>query len=307
MSLALLVVVGLAATQRWQAVEGASVLPAAWAMVVAVLIYALANRVLAGAWHTTIRLAGSPMSATTARWVWSSSQLTRYTFGLAHVGGRAAMGRAHGLPAVAGALSTVVELGWLITSTSVLVLASAPFVLSASDPPLALLGLAVVPVAGVAVVIAAPQRILRAAAGLAARGPVARVMRGRLASLADVELERRDVASLAGRYALNSVLRLGAFVVLLSTTAPTLDGVVGPAIAAYAIGNLAGAVAVFAPGGLGVREATSALGLSPVIGGGPALGLVAAVRLLELAGELVLLVVSRVAFRRAVRSEAVPT
>jgi uncharacterized membrane protein YbhN (UPF0104 family) len=52
------------------------------------------------------------------------------------------------------------------------------------------------------------------------------------------------------------------------------------AVGVFALGYIAGLLALFAPGGVGVREAAFGLLLAPVMGPGPAVGLSVASRLL---------------------------
>lgn len=277
---------------RWEAVAGAGGLPGALPAAAAVTAYVAGNVVLVRNWRAVVRLGGGRLAWRTAVWVWSASQLARYTFSLAHVGGRAALGRAHGLTVTAGALSTIVELGWMLAVSSALALATAPWWLPVGDGLAWLGALAAVPPLGVVAAIAAPGRLLRGAERLAASRLGAALVRGRLDGLADrVALRRRDAGAITAWYALNTALRHTAFVALfLGVGGPA--GAVPAAIGALAIGQLAGTLSI-SPGGLGAREGVTAAVLTPVIGGGPALLLVASQRLLEVVAELVVLTVAR--------------
>lgn len=278
---------------RWEAVEDAGGLPGATPVAAAFAVYLAGDVVLVRNWRAIVRLGGGGrLRWPTALWVWSASQLARYTFSLAHVGGRAALGRVHGLTATAGALSTLVEIGWMLAVSSALALATAPWWLPAGGDLAWLAGLAAVPVAGVAAAIVAPRPLLRLADRLGATRAGAALARGRLAGLGDrVALRRRDTAALTAWYALNTGLRHAAFVALfLGVGGPAAE--VPAAVGALAIGQLAGTLAI-TPGGLGAREGVTAAALAPLLGGGPALVLVASQRLLELAAELALLGLTR--------------
>lgn len=277
---------------RWEAVEDAGGLPGPGWSAVAVAAYVVGNVVLARNWRAVVAIGGSRLPWRTAVWVWSASQLTRYTFSLAHVGGRAALGRLHGLTATAGALSTVVELGWMLAVSATLALLAAPWWLPAGGDFGWLAALAVVPTVAIAAGIAAPATWLRVADRLTASRAGAALLRGRLAGLADrVTLRRRDAAALTAWYAVNTALRHGAFVALfLGVGGATAD--IPAVVGALAVGNLAGALSI-TPGGLGAREGVTAALLTPVVGGAPALLLVAAQRALEIVAELALLGLAR--------------
>jgi hypothetical protein len=293
-TLALLTIAVWALAGRWEAVGEAGGLPGAAPAALAVALYVAGNALLAANWAAIVAVSGSRLRWREAAWVWATSQLSRYMVTGAQVGGRAVAGRAYGVPALAGALSTVVELAWMLSVTSAIVLATAPWWLPGAGDLrwLALLGIA--PVVAIAAALAHPSGVLAAAAALARLRWVDRLTRGRLALLEGrVALTRDVVARITLRYGLNTVLRHAAFLTLFAAVGGDLRRSALVAIGAYAIGNLAGAVAVFAPGGLGVREGVSALVLAPVLGGGPALLLVAVVRLLEVAAELAFLALAR--------------
>lgn len=284
---------------RWDAVAGVGGLPGAVPVTVAVSACLAGNMVLVRNWRAVVGLGGGRLAWRTALWVWSASQLARYTFSLAHVGGRAALGRVHGLTVTTGALSTVVELGWMLAVSSALALATVPWWLPLGGDELAWLGmLAVLPPLAVVAAIAAPRRMLAGAERVTGSRVGAVLVRGRLEGLAGrATLRRRDAGAITAWYALNSALRHTGFVALfLGIGAPLAE--VPAAIGALAIGQLAGALAI-TPGGLGAREGVTAAMLTPVIGGGPALLLVASQRLLELMAELALLGVARLARGRA--------
>ncbi|MDP8970702.1 MAG: hypothetical protein M3N52_09475, partial [Actinomycetota bacterium] len=123
-----------------------------------------------------------------------------------------------------------------------------------------------------------------------------RLTGGRLVgAVAKVRMGRGDAARLTLWYAANTGLRLVAFLLLFAAVggSPTADGL--RAVGAWALGQLVGRLAVFAPGGLGPREGATALTVFPAIGGGPALVLVAATRLAEIVAEGLFVAAARAA------------
>lgn len=295
--LLLLVVLAAAASvlrERWEAVGEAGGLPGLLPSAAAVVVYAAANALLAWNWRTIVSVAGTWLPYRTALWVWAVSQISRYTMTFAHVGGRAVVARRYGVPATAGVLSTLMELAWMFSVTSTIVLVTIPWWLPAASGARWLVWVAVLPVTGVLVAIARPRTVLRAIDAAVSAGPVHRLTRGRFAGVATrVGLTRGTMARFVGRYGANTVLRHTAFLTLFAAVGGDLRSSLLVAVGAYAVGSLAGTLAVFAPGGLGVREGLTALVLAPVIGGGPALLLVGTVRLLEVLAELATLGLAR--------------
>lgn len=286
-SAAILVATVLLLRDRTGAVGQAGGLPGPLPAAGAVVCYVAANVLLADTWRRVVTLAGGTIRWGAAVWVWAVSQLARYTVGAAQIGGRAVAGRRYGLTATVGAVTTLVEVGWQTAITATLVLATLPWWLPGAGD-LTWLGIAgVVPAVVLALGLAAPLRLLRGVASVLAALPFARARTARLARAAErVDLSRRAAADLTLRFAANTALRLFAFGLLFVAVGgdPAADGLL--AVGGYAVGQLAGRLAVFAPGGVGPREGATALVLASAVGGGPALVLVAATRLLEIVGEL---------------------
>jgi len=292
--LALLAVAGWVVQQRWDTVDQAGGLPGLGPSAAAVAVLGGANVVLAWNWRAVIALVGPRLPWRAALWVWSVSQLSRYTVSFAQVGSRAVLARSYGAPATAGVLSTLLELLWMVTVTSALVLATIPWWLPAVGDARWLAWAALVPVAGLAAAMARPATAVRAIDWAGGRPVVARLTRGRLEGVASrVGLSRATIASFAARYGLNTALRHAAFLTLFAAVGGDLAADAPTAVGAYALGALAGALAVFAPGGLGVREGLIALLLGPVLGAGSALLLVGVARLLEIVAELAVLGVAQ--------------
>lgn len=295
--LLLLAVVGVTAAvarERWQAVGEAGGLPGTLPASAAVTVYGAANGLLAWNWRAIVGVAGTRLPYRTALWIWSVSQISRYTMAFAHVGGRAVVARRYGVPATAGVLSTLMELTWMLTVTSTIVLVTVPWWLPAAGGARWLVWVAALPVAGILGGIARPQAVLRLIETGVSLPPIRRLTRDRFTGVAArVGLDRATMSRFVIRYGTNTLLRHTAFLTLFAAVGGDVRAHALVVVGAYALGSLAGAVAVFSPGGLGVREGLSALVLTPVIGGAPALLLVGSVRLLELAAELATLAVAR--------------
>lgn len=292
--LALVAVAGTVLYERREAVGEAGGLPGLLPSATAVLIYFVANALLAWNWSAIVAVAGTRLPFRTALWAWSVSQISRYTVTLAQVGSRAVVAKRYGVPATAGVLSTVLELAWMFMVTSTIVVATIPWWLPIAGDARWVAWVAALPVVGIVAAVAHPQAMLAAIDAVVRRPFVARVTGGRLAGVAGrIRLDRATMWRFVARYGTNTALRHAAFLTLFAAVGGDLGTHALTAVGTYALGSLAGTVAVFAPGGLGVREGLIAVALTPVIGGGPALVLAAAVRLLEIVAELSLLGVAR--------------
>jgi hypothetical protein len=296
LSVAVVAAAALALRGRWAAAGAAGGLPGWQASTAAVALYASANAVLAAAWRQILALLAPPPPFGALAWVWAASQLSRYAVGPGQVPGRGLLARRYGVPAAAGAVTALVELGWLIGMTAALALATLPWWLPGAGDLRWLAWAGALPAAGLAVGLVRPQALVAVTGRLVAWRPVDRLTGGRLRGAAErVSVRPADAARLAGIYALNNLVRIGAFVVLFAAVGGDPRRHLLLAVGAYSVGQLVGWLAVFAPGGLGPREGATFLVVAPVLGAGPALLLVAAVRILELGGELVFLAVARAA------------
>lgn len=285
-SLAVLVAVGVALHGRFTAVATAdAALPRPGAMAATVALYVAANEILARAWLGLMGLGGARLEPGPGRWVWASTQLTRYTVGMAQVGSRAVVARRRGLSATAGAVTTLLEVLWYLSVNAALTLGTLPWWLPAGADLTWVALLAVAPGAVLVVALAAPRAYVRLAL-LAGRLPLLARLAPTLDRAADLPVTRVRTAGLTLAYTANALVRLAGFCALYAG----LGGDVGRDLlaltGAFAAGHLVGALAVFAPGGVGPREGVTALLAAPLIGGTPALVLVAANRLLELVAEL---------------------
>lgn len=281
-SLGVLAVVAVVVRDRFGAVDASgAILPGPAALAATVLLFAAANEILVRAWLALVALGGSHLDLRRGRWVWASSQLTRYAMGMAQVASRAVVARRHGLRPTAGAVTTLLEVVWYTCLNGLVAVATIPWWLAGTGLSWAA-WFAVVPGLVLALALVAPRTFLQLTE-LLGRLPVLR--RGGLARAAAIEVHRADSARLTLAYAANFSLRLSGFVVLYLAVGGQA-GDLGRVTGAFALGHLIGAVAVFAPGGLGPREGVTALVLAPTLGAGPVLGLVAITRLVELVAEL---------------------
>lgn len=259
----------LALRGRVAEVGGAGHLPGPGVSATAVALSLAGNLLLVDAWRAIVAAVGPRLPFAAAARVWTASQLARYTLGAAQVPGRALAGRGHGVGVGVGVLTTLVEILWGASLTAVVVLVTAP----AGGAPSWVAAAALLPAALVVLGLAAPAEVLARLARLLRRPPLAGV-------------DRRLAAAVTARYALVIVLRVTVTLLLYRAVGGD-PGADWPVVAgAWAVGQLAGQFAVFAPGGLGVREGATALVLAPAVGADAALLLVALLRLAELAAEL---------------------
>lgn len=235
-------------------------------LALAVLAAAAADGLAALGWACAVRLAGAAIGLRTALQVWWTGQLARFVpTGLGSLPGRTVAGTAAGLPR---RLLVVTTAGELAVAGGTSVVAAALLLPGVLGPLGVLLGLAV----GAAVTAEAAARLLPGCAGA-----------------------RRAGVVLVAAHALKLVVRTaGLWAVLQVTTAgspPSAGAVLGAVGAAYALGLLA----VFSPGGIGVRETALAATLGALPGGSPAAVLAAAVvwRLIETAVQPPLLLATR--------------
>lgn len=283
LSLGLLVMVALVLRDRFGAIGAADVpLPAVWSLVAAVVASLVANELLVRGWLGLVAMGGATMDRRLGRWVWAKSQLARYALGMAQVASRALVARRHGLTPSLGAITTLLEVVWYTCINAVMVLATIPWWLPGTGLEWAA-WFAVIPGVVVALALISPAAFIRAALLLAKVPPLTR-LRG-LDRVRDLQVTQRDSARLTLLYVGNAAIRLVGFLALYVGIGGSLDDV-GRVTGAFALGHLIGAIAVFAPGGLGPREGVTAIVLAPLLGSGPVLLLVALTRLTELLAEL---------------------
>lgn len=285
----LVVLVGavVALRGRVAGVGGAGALPGVGTSLLIIGLNAAGNLLLVDGWRALVAASGTRLSLGAAARVWTASQLARYTIGAAQVPGRALAGRRVGIGAAAGTLTTLVEIAWGTSLTAVLVLATAPAWLPGAEGLWWLAAAAILPTVVVVAGLIAPRPLLAGVAGILDGAPLRRLSGGRLSTgLQRVRIDRTLAVGVTGRYALVIALRVAATLALFSAVGGDLAADAVLVAGAWAIGQVVGQVAVFAPGGLGPREGATALVLTPAIGLEASLLLVALVRLGELVAEL---------------------
>lgn len=303
LSLGLLAVAAWVLRERWDEVSRAGGLPGLAPCLVAAVVHLAANAVAVTTWRRLVLVTGGRPSWPAAAWVWAASQLARYGVSGGQVAGRAVLARRYGMGAVTGGVTALVETTWQLAVMGLLVLSTLPWWLPGTGELTWLVVAGALPAALLVAGSVAPSWLLGVVARVASWGPLRRVAGGRIAGGLDgLELGPAGAARLTALFLGNVLLRLLAFVVLLAAVGGDLPRDVPVAVAAYAIGQVAGRLAFFAPGGLGAQEGAAALVLAPVLGGPVALLLVAVTRLAELVGELAFLALARA--RRPVRPSA---
>lgn len=290
----------LALRSRLGVAGGPGGLPSLAVCAAVVAVNLAGNLLLADAWRALVRTAGPALGLGTAARVWTVSQLARYTIGAAQVPGRALAGRRHGVPASAGVLTTLAEIAWGTSVTAALLLATAPAWLPAGGALDAVALAALVPVAVLVAGLVAPASTLAWLGRRLDHGLLRRLGGGRLAAgLERVDVSRRLALGITLRYAVVVGLRVVGVVVLYGAVGGDVAADWPRAAGAWALGHLAGQLAVVVPGGLGVRESATALVLTPALGLEAAITVAALVRLAELTAELVAFAAVRVAPSRA--------
>lgn len=249
----------LAVARQWDEVRSLDLRWSPGPAAGAVAAVVVANLTLAWAWGWLVRRLGADLPWGPAMRVWWTGQLGRYLpTGLGSVPARVVLGRREGVPARVLAVATGAE-----PATIVAVCAGVAGLLLPA------------PLAAVAV----PSALAGATALLVV---VARVT-------GPARLSWTAAAGFTGLQAGQVLVRALGFSWLLGLAAPTAAMAAVPlATVAGAVGlaYLVGFLAVFAPGGAGVREAVLVATLAAPVGVAPAAAAAVAWRLLELAVEL---------------------
>lgn len=279
-SLGIIALLLLAAGDRWQAVREAISPALVGALVPAVALNLVANLILAGNWGRLLGVVGHPLDPRRVRDIWIRGQLARYAFGSAQLLTRPALARQAGVPLRAGVLSTVVEVVWQtgITATAALVLV--PAWISSTPNGWLVVTAAAAAVAVVGILTFRPASLL---------GPIVR--RVTRDDAPDLTVDTGRARAISSWFATNTALRTLAFLLVYAAVQPdtVTPDTIFLAAAAFVTGNLAGRLVVFAPGGLGPREAVSGILLATVSDPGVVVVLLAASRLAETAAEAMLL------------------
>jgi hypothetical protein len=244
-------------------------------LLVAVAGLAAMQLVHAETWTRLVHRLGAPLDPVAGRAIWNVTLLGRYvpTSALMAVG-RITMGRRRGVPARVGLASIVYELTLQLTAALIV---SAALVLTLPS----LEGRAVrwlVIVLPIAALIALHPRIF---------GPVsARALK--LVNQPPLERVLPPTTALVActAYAV-SFLAAGLAVLALAESLAAVDaGDVPVALCAYAFGFGAGVLAFVIPGGVGAREAATALALTPVVPFAVGVAAAVGVRLVQILVEV---------------------
>lgn len=236
-------------------------LRAGWIALAALIVMATYG-VLIAAWRLVLQGWGERLAPAPAVAIWTLSNLGRYLPGKVWgVAGLAVLAQRAGVAAWAGVGAAVAMQALAVGSGVAVTAATAPGVLSPT-------GLAAgVGIAGLTLLVLAT--------------PAAMARLGRLARREDLRPLRPATVILAG--AVTTVSWMGYGLAFWCLARGTLGGAT-PSMAAatgvFAAGYVAGLLALFAPGGVGVREAMLVALLAPGIGSGGAIVLSVASRIL---------------------------
>ncbi len=107
----------------------------------------------------------------------------------------------------------------------------------------------------------------------------------------EVRLRATHIVAVVLALALAAGLYGAGFGCLTYAFVPTAPAGIGQLIGLFAFAQIAGFLAFFAPAGIGVREGVLMVGLSPLVGSGPAIVVAAACRLWQTAMELAMTLV----------------
>lgn len=264
-----------------------------WPLVLASLGLVLAAfALLADAWRRTVAGWGYPLPWATAARVWLLSSMAKYVPGKVWaLAGLAVMSERQGAPAWAAAGSAVL-LQLLSLGTAAAIVALSGLAVGGVVPgPLALLVFAGAMVA-ISLLVVWPPLARRVVSRLAPATGV-----GRAPGLAPLVY---GAAANFGAWLAYG----GAFFVLARATLPFAPLEFDEALGAYTASYVAGVLAPFAPGGLGVREGILVLALEPRMGLANALALAAVSRLGVTAAETLASIGFLIRSPRSVRVES---
>lgn len=274
--LAIVVFVGRYVAANWAEVRQADL---RWALswphiAAAVGLVLMAFALLADAWRRMVAGWGYPLPWATAARIWLLSSMAKYVPGKVWaLAGLAVMAERHGVPAWVAAGSAVLLQLMSLATAAALVATTGLAVGGVVPGPLGLAVFAAA-MAGLSLLIVWP--------------PLTRRIVKRVAPAADVSRVPGAGPLIYGAAA-NFGAWLGyggAFYLLAGATLPFAPLAFPEAVGAYTASYVAGVLAPFAPGGLGVREGILVLVLEPQLGLANALALAAVSRLGVTAAEV---------------------
>ena len=243
---------------------------------------------LAGIWARLLRDLGIDVRFGEALQTWSFSNLGRYLPGKVwQIAGSAVVAKDLGLPAGLSVVTTLLSLAAMIGTGAALGfwLAADALPHAALRPALALL------VFGLVVLVVRPEVV---------RGALSRLPRG-LGVAGVPRPSRRAMARLILAHVGAWVGQGASLAILALAMGPVSAGAFVRFVGAYALAHVAGLLAIFAPGGLGVREAVLGWLLGPSAPGGAHV-LAVSSRLAAVIAELLVLVIALAMRRRGGRA-----
>jgi hypothetical protein len=256
--------------RNWDEVRQADL---AWDLSIPVLVVAvgvvwLTFAALADAWRRMVSGWGTPIGWWDGARIWLLSSMAKYVPGKVWaLAGMAVMSERRGVPAWAAAASALI-LQALSLGTGAAVVAASGLVVAPRTVPgtAALLGLA------------AGSLVL---SGMAVWPPLTRRIIATVAPGAEITTVPHGGTVVIG-FAVNLLAWIGygtAFWLFARGTLPSLGLGLGTSIGAFTASYVAGVIAPFAPGGLGVREGVLVVALRSQVGLAGALALAAVARL----------------------------
>jgi len=254
------VVLARALVRNWLAVES---YPWSWTwqgVILSVFLVQLSYLTWARSWRSILRAVGIRLHLTRAYWIFYISNIGRYIPGKVwQVGAVALIGRKLGLSGRDLAASMIVHLAYFLPVGVAMSLSSGtlPSPYNTATFQVAAWTLTVL----TACAALFPHAVLSLARPVATRLGVT-PERWRMA------LVRRLAVAVQTAFAWLA-MSLGFAALVISVTPLGMDRIPGLA-RAFILSHIVGYVALFAPGGLGVREGTLALLLQPMVGLGPA-------------------------------------
>jgi glycosyltransferase 2 family protein len=248
---------------------------------VTALVLALAYRVVnAGGWGMILAALGEPVRAVPAARVWLASEACRWLPGsLWSFGSRFVLASRRGVSGPVASASVVLELGVTVAAWAVIAAVGSPWL---RLPP-ALTRAVSLPV------VVAVAAMVTAMAWIVSRTTLGARVAGRLAAFRDLARIRPDAPRLATAFVFYVAMGLFNGAILHGLVSALPGGASCPwpgVVAANAAAWLVGFFALFAPGGLVVREACLAGMLSAWMPGEEALAVSLAWRLVQIVAEI---------------------
>ncbi|MDQ3990744.1 MAG: flippase-like domain-containing protein, partial [Actinomycetota bacterium] len=208
--------------------------------------------------------------------IYASSELVRYLpGGVLHLAARYRMAAREGVPPNVIVTSTILDLGLRVVTGALLFLAIMP-AWDSRPGRLPVVLAALIPAA----IVALHPRTLALGIRLSRR------VLGR-GEAATPDVRHRALVGAAGWYAAGWLARGSAFYILATAITPTPMRLLLPFIGVYALSWVVGVLVIFAPSGLGVREAAGVALLRHLIGGPVAAVILVVSRLQSIVVEIV--------------------